>query len=638
MNRRQKELLRILLTDLHDFFHIQDLADELDCSEKTVRNDLNRIETMLTDYPSAELKRKRGMGIALDAGREDKAELLNRIYQTEAITGKDRLLEMAYQLLISNKPLTLASLAEKYFTNRTTVRHELGRIADWLEGYDLKLESKQRLGHFINGHELNKRNALANLPELIPSESYPKQQVLQLFSQHEINTVRKHLQDLQIHYPIDLTAGEFESLHIHALIMIKRTRQRSPILLGQSDDTGVKLDTYHMTAWLLKRLENALGLSFPKDEYIYFTWHLESCRTAHAGQAVKSDDLVAGIVHQMTAQLRRMTMIRFGDDKVLTDGLEIHLASALHRIRYGLTIRNPMLSDIKKTYAYMFSMVILAVEKINEAYNLNIPEDEAAYLVLHFQASIERMQKERTTAKRTVIVCDLGVGMSHLLQAKLEQSYKGLDILASIGKAELPAFLENQDVDMLISTTEIYESEVPVLVVSPLLESDDKERLEQFIQSIDQEETTEKEMMTKLKQLVDTDAIYMGMALEHRFEIVEMLADNLVQNGFAEKAFVHSAMLRERTSATAVGGGIAIPHADPEFVKKTVVSLAVLREPVQWGRDMVSVVFLLAIAKEDQKMTQSLMQTIASISQHPTIVEQLTQAESTSDMLTVFEQ
>jgi len=637
MNRRQKELLRLLLTDLDVFLHVRELADELDCSEKTVRNDLKRIETVLKEYPSAELRRKRGSGISLSAGNEDRAKLFNRVYRIEALSGDDRLLEMAYNLLVSDKPLTLASLAEEYFTNKTTVRSELNRIARWLESYHLELVSKQRLGHIVKGKELNKRNALANLSELISSESRQKQQVLQLFPQFEINTVRKLLRDLQAHYPINLTEGEFESLQIHALIMIKRTRQRSPILLGKSnDDTGVKLDTYHMTAWLLNRLEDALSLSFPEDEYVYFTWHLESCRTAHPGQAAKADGSVADIVRQMISQLKRMTMIRFEDDKVLTNGLETHLISALHRIRYGLTIKNPMLLDIKKKYAYMFSMVILAVEKINEAYDLNIPEDEAAYLVLHFQASIERMQKERLPVKRAVIVCDLGVGMSHLLQAKLEQSYRGIEILASIGKAELPAFLEKHDTDMIISTTDISDSDIPVIVVSPLLEADDKERLEQFLQSFEQEGTNEEEMMTILKQLVDPDAIYLGMGLEHRFEIVEMLANHLVQNGFAEQKFVHSAMLRERTSATVIGGGIAIPHADPEFVKESVVSVAVLREPIQWGSDMVSVVFLLAISKDDQEMTRSLMQTIASISQNPAAVEKLNAAESISDILTVF--
>src|SRR5699024_1807915 len=123
-----------------------------------------------------------------------------------------------------------------------------------------------------------------------------------------------------------------------------------------------------------------------------------------------------------------------------------------------------------------------------------------------------------------------------------------------------------------------------------------------------------------------------------RFKVVEKLATDLVRHGMADRPFVHSAMLRERASATAIGGGVAIPHAKPEFLKRSVVSLAVLKEPIPWGGEMVSVVFLLAMAKQDQTEIKSLMRAISGISKDPVIVEQLNEAESTADILTVFDQ
>lgn len=297
-----------------------------------------------------------------------------------------------------------------------------------------------------------------------------------------------------------------------------------------------------------------------------------------------------------------------------------------------------MLSDIKKKYPYMLSMVILAVEKVNEAYDLDIAEDEAAYLVLHFQASIERMQQERTPVKRAVIVCDLGVGMSHLLQAKLAQSYKSIHILGCISKAALNEFVETHEIDLIISTTGINDCEIPKVEITPLLETDDKKRLNQVLQLMERELADRGEMFSTIKQLLNEDTIYFDIDLKHRFEVVEMLASNLVGKGFAETSFVHSAMLREQTSATAIGGGIAIPHAHPDLVKKSVVSIAVLHEPLEWGSEVVWVVFMLSIAKADQHMTKSLMQTIASISEKPAAVEHLKKANSVSDILTVFDQ
>ncbi|WP_396953726.1 HTH domain-containing protein [Neobacillus mesonae] len=53
MNNRQKELLRILLVQNERTLNSKDLAARLAYSEKTVRNDLDRLEYYLSEYPSA---------------------------------------------------------------------------------------------------------------------------------------------------------------------------------------------------------------------------------------------------------------------------------------------------------------------------------------------------------------------------------------------------------------------------------------------------------------------------------------------------------------------------------------------------------------------------------------------------------
>ncbi|MGN8843392.1 HTH domain-containing protein [Niallia sp. HCP3S3_B10] len=44
MNDRQKALLQLLLSNEGETRNIQELSERLACSEKTVRNDLNKIE------------------------------------------------------------------------------------------------------------------------------------------------------------------------------------------------------------------------------------------------------------------------------------------------------------------------------------------------------------------------------------------------------------------------------------------------------------------------------------------------------------------------------------------------------------------------------------------------------------------
>ncbi|GAA0592271.1 mannose transport/utilization transcriptional regulator ManR [Virgibacillus siamensis] len=642
MNKRQQTLMQLLLASPGEPIRIQALTSKLNCSEKTVRNDLKQLDVLLKKYPSAEISRKPGIGVGLIIDKEDLDELMKHMYQTETAgtSENEQVLLIAYQLLVSEKPETLSALSEALYTNKMTVRNHLNTIARWLQQYDLKLVSKQRIGNHIEGSELNKRNALAHLTELISAKvtAPDRNHVLQLFPAHEIGTVRKALKDLQNIFSLHLTQGETESLLIHALVMVQRTRNRSQLTMDNSTiKRGMDSESSRLTEWLLKRLGDTLRITFSNNEHIYFTWHLQSCQHMNRTENTAETKQIMEMVRHLTTQMQLMVMKDFSSDDILLKGLYTHLESTFNRIRHGLVISNPMLTDIKQTYPYMFSMVVFALEEVNKSYDLNIPEDEAAYLVLHFQAAVERMRKETVAAKHAILVCEFGIGMSHLLQAKLEQTYQNIEIEACLNKAETNAYLVKNKPDFVIATTDLPNSMVPVIQISPLLKEKDKRQLNRFLQSMDDETVTEQHALTAIEQLLDEEAIYINVDLEHRFEIVELLAHNLYDKGYVNKSFIHSSLVRERSASTEIGGGIAIPHANPESVKQSVISIAILKEPIEWGEQFVSIVFLLAISKTDQHKARSLMQTIASISQKPDIIQQLKQVENATDVLAIFD-
>ncbi|MFC7321712.1 BglG family transcription antiterminator [Halobacillus campisalis] len=632
MNDRQTELLRKLLVHSQDVFNVNDLARDLECSEKTLRNDMKVVEAWLQKESSAQLIRKPGIGVYISASDDERSHLFQQIHRTDSKSEKDRILELAYRMLVEEKTLTLAKVAEEYFTTIPAIKEDMESIKCWLEEYDLNLVSKQRLGSRIVGGELNKRNALAHLSELISSSESSRDYVLQLFPVYELDTVRQAIERMQREYDFYFNDGELESLLIHALVMIKRTRQHSAIQMKATDKRlAVETEEYHMASWFFEKIGRVLRLHFPEEEKIYFTWHLISCKRPDKPPSSSMNDVLNEVIEQLTMQLQIMTMMDFRGDRVLMNGLRVHLESAIHRVRYGFSIRNPMLSEIKKMYPYMLSMVVLALEEVNHKQNLKIPEDEAAYLVLHFQAAVERVEKKRDTSKRVLIVCELGVGMSHLLQAKLEQSYKGMEIVGCVGERNVAQMLEEHTTDFILSTKALNVSEVPTLVISPLLESKDKKQVDQFLKKLDQE-SSEPADAGQLTEFMQEELTFTGLNLTHRYKVIELLSQNLAEKGFVKETFGHRALLRERSSATSIGGGIAIPHAHPDEVNKSAVALAVLEEPIEWGSEKVSLVFLLAVAKEDQGLTRPLMKAVAKISSEPERVERLIDSHSFSEI------
>lgn len=637
MNERQRELLRVLLGRGQEFQLIDRLAVEFGCSEKTIRNDLKRIESVLQSYPDAKLVRKQGIGVYLSISGEERAQLFQTLFSSDGKTAEERVIQIAYQLLSRNKPITIKQLAATYYTNNTTIKQDLEKIADWINQFDLTLTSKQRVGSSITGSELHKRNALAHLSELVSPVS-ERNGVLDLFPAYEITTVQQLLQNLQIQNGMEFTSDGQESLLIHALIMIRRTRQGSPITLYRDRDETIGTFAYKLTEQFLAQVEQQFQVSFPVSEKVYYTWHLLSSvkQTKHDRLYPEADTNIQDLVQQLIGKLQQVTLTPFGQDPALTDGLLIHLHAVVHRLSHGFIIRNPLLSDIKKMYPYMFSMTVLALEEMAPDYDLDIPEDEAAYLVLHFQASMERLEKQSEMKKRVLIVCHMGVGMSRLLQAKIEQQYDGIHVLDCTGQMEVTSFLSQNQVDFIISTVVLKSIRVPYVVVSPLLEAKDKARLNQFFRSLESNADTRKIDASSLLPLLDKQCIFLHVQLEHRYEVVEMLADALKNEEKVSKKFAHNALLRERASATAIGGGIAIPHARPDTVKQSAIAVAIMEKPLEWGNEMVSVVFLLAIAENEQAVTREVMQYISSVSGDPGLVHKLEQASKASDIPSIL--
>ncbi|PLR95937.1 BglG family transcription antiterminator [Bacillus sp. T33-2] len=629
MNNRQKELLRLLLVKEEGAFQIRELSEELDCAEKTVRNDLDRLEELLKDYPGAVLIRKPGFGISLQIAQDERLEILRNLFSNEPKTMEERLFEMAFQLLTGDKAFTLQYWSDRYYVSKAAIKKDLETISNWLQRYDLEIVSKQRLGNVVEGTELKKRTALAHLPELIPSFSKEKNVVLDLFLPYEITAVKKALKDMQGQFSIAFTDGALDSLLIHALIMVKRIRQKSPVFVQESEmEKAAARKEYQYAGWFFDRLETSFQLTFPEVERVYFTWHLVSGKRSEegAGQILGYEEQDAELVHALIRKMGKLTLFPFEEDPILKSGLAVHMHSVISRIKYGLPITNPLLANIKKMYPYMFSMVIFALEEINDTFELDIPEDEAAYIVLHFQASIERLESRKGVEKKKVlIVCHMGIGMSHLLEAKIEQQYQDIEVTDCIGKAEVGEYLKKTDVDFIISTVPLERLAVQHIVISPLFGQEDKKKLNRFIGELKVKNPVKGQ--GGLSAFMSGDLMFFGIEKEHRYEAVELLAMELFHNGFVKKEFVHNALGRERKSATAIGGGVAIPHGDPSLILKPALAVAVLNKPLDWGNEQVSLVFMIAMTKDHQADIRGIISHIAALSESPLVVNKLIKAK-----------
>jgi activator of the mannose operon (transcriptional antiterminator) len=648
MNERQKEILRILVTESGKPLFVQDIAERVGYSEKTIRNDFKTIEFYLRENTSANLIRKPGLGVYIDIDELEKAKLFQMLQLTSSMTKDEgdstRLLHIAYELIMEREPISAQELAEKHYVNKSIIKKDLEKLEKWLTQKELSLQSKQKIGLSIEGSETNKRSALANLSDLNKEPTTGWTFLLNKFSQHEIEIIQKELLDFQRSHSLFFTDETNDRLLTHILLMIRRMKLGQSISLAKEDMSIVKDKLeFEWAHSFLKKLEIMFVVHFSAEEIAYFTLHLLGGRfriqhnqeISEIYENPKRNAQLSAIIEELIKNMTELTKVDFKNDSSLKEGLHIHLYSALNRLTYGLTVSNPMLYEIKRMYPYVFDSVIHVLEEINHSFSIAIPEEEAAYLTIHFQASIERLRQNIGNNHNVIIVCHMGIGMSQLLNAKIEKKIQSINIIGCIAKADLRDYLVDHEVDLIISTIDLPDVMIPHIVISPLLEGAEENRLKAFIAQ-QTTSTEENQLHSMLSQFIETSTLFLNQASDHRFKIIEKLANALFEAGFVEKEYGHSALIRERMSATTIGSGIAIPHGNPKLIKKPAIAVATLKYPIEWEIEQVSLVFMLAVPNQDQQATKQLFRELSSISEQPRLIKKLTEAMSIDQFLSLL--
>ncbi|MEH7107502.1 BglG family transcription antiterminator [Bacillus sp. JJ1764] len=642
MNERQKNLLRILLESGTEYLSSQKIADQLECSEKTIRNDSKVLDEWLSRHSNGILSRKPNIGFRLEVTESERNHLLQLLYggsiESHEVEDSERLTRILELLLIEKKPITIQKLSEWFYVNKAIVKKDLDKVESYLNNVGLNLVTKRKLGIEVAGPEQSWRLAISKIPAYTESSSTHKMDYWKrLFKQHEIEMVQHSLEE--INQPLDnpYTDETLESLLCHILISVKRLKLGNAIPLHETEMERIQeRNEYRLAEKTLKKLESSFAVRFPASEIAYIAMHFMGGKVQHARVGeFPIDEEVHKLVLMLIYRVSSRTQIDFTKDADLLLGLNLHLQSTLNRLKQKFTVSNPILDQIKRMYPYIFDTIISEIVHLNTELNLKIPEEEAAYLTLHFQASLERMQKKDGSNKRVIIVCPMGIGASVLLRTKLERKFRSLDIIDTVSISQINQYSSNE-IDFIVATVPIPKTHVPVIEVTPLLSPDEEQKLQRFIDGLQITSSMplhEADKFPSLRDMVKEELILIDLDFNHPYEVIEVLALKLVAHGYVCEEYIESAIIREQHSSTNIGGGIAIPHGDPIYIKKSTIAVGILKKPLLWGKEYVSLVLALATKQEEHSKTRELFNEIGQLCDQPVLLNTLVKQKSPSEFI-----
>ncbi|WP_045849889.1 PTS sugar transporter subunit IIA [Domibacillus enclensis] len=142
-----------------------------------------------------------------------------------------------------------------------------------------------------------------------------------------------------------------------------------------------------------------------------------------------------------------------------------------------------------------------------------------------------------------------------------------------------------------------------------------------------------------MSNLLDKELIVLQSNAQHYSDVFKELGQTMIDKGYANANYIEGLLEREANFPTGIQvetAGIALPHTDASFVKKSKIGLLVLENPVQFGmmggdgeKVQVNIVFLLGCSEGNQHLLA--LQKVIELIQDADFVEKILSLESKNE-------
>ncbi|SIR28986.1 BglG family transcription antiterminator [Halanaerobium kushneri] len=496
------------LVDQKEPVSIQVLSEILDVSSRTIRYDLNEIEDLIQKY-ELKLIKKPNFGVLLEGEAEEQFKVFaefNEFYNSRHFrSAKMRKYLILYRLFQKKEPILIFELADLLDVSSATVSKDLDQVEEWLTKRGLALIRRRNYGVQIEGAEIDIRHAMKSLL----NESYETGNMIELLNksnkkvnfksrlEHGYNEEIKNLlgelnlgeieavvkvaeNDLGIRF----TDSAFTGLIVHIAFAISRLLAEQDIKIGAERLQIIKKKKeFEIAAKIANLLEGKFPVEIPEDEIGFITIHLlgAKMREGKINTELKESELKY-LVKEMIRVVEKYFSTSLAGDQKLYSGLLVHLQAIVNRIIFDLPIQNPLLEDIKEKYKEVFQASRLAARLIQSEFYVEISEDEVGYLTIHFGAALERINYQEKKKAKVAIVCSSGVGTTNLLEVRLKNEFKAIEIIESLSSLDLENSDILKEIDFVISTIPLSLEAKDVIEVNPFLEENDIDKIKSYLQ------------------------------------------------------------------------------------------------------------------------------------------------------------
>ncbi|KSU63138.1 hypothetical protein AS034_02465 [[Bacillus] enclensis] len=674
------------------------LVERMNLSQRTIYYDLDQINSWLRTQKLEPIDSKHGQGLFLPP--QSKSKLM--LKQDESfedwqyqLSKQERGVLIKAKILLEEQDATMKVFMDLTSMSRGTIAKEIKEIKQDFKDAGLELYYKKGSGYRLRGSEEAKRTMLSTiLAAIFSHEDWQnvRNEVYKMIHPEastwssetdQRRVVREILFEAESDMGLTLTDEMVEILSLQILIVIKRIDLDEFIQVPRAEKEVLKqTDAFKAATLITQKLEAYKGVTFPEDETCFITMNLLGSKVQHDNFDHYTEQELSGlreVVRNMIDDFQLYSCVVFDDRRGLEENLISHIKPTYYRLKYGLHIVNDLAGSIQDTYPDIFHLTKRVIRHLELYVGKRVPEEEAAYITLHFGGWLSKEKKSVETKFRSIIVCENGIGTSNMLRTQLENLIAGLNVTATISMREYQT--KHHSADVIFSTNYIKAKDIPVIHVPAILTNVEKERVmhrmnelfdpnapgkamtdhlidlikrhadvhqedelkHELVRFLEQKTPQLKELRKPmLNELLTEETIVLKDSVDTWEEAIETASRPLIAQHSITPSYVKAMIenVKELGPYIVIAPGIAIPHARPETgVEELGMSFLRLKEPVYFSekeKHRAQLIIVLA-AIDNQTHLKALAQLTELLSNEEN-VEKLISTEDSNTVIDLINQ
>ncbi len=603
LSLRQRKLIHILQNQ-SDYITGNELAGQLSVSPRTIRYDIETINQALAPH-HAKILSERSKGYLFHAKVPEAIQKMNQI-EAALFSREDRIHFLAFRLCLSDEPLNLYDLEEEIYVSRTALESDLRHLKRSY-GLDSPYIKLHRSGDNIWFHPDEAKIRLLLNHLFLEDWNYNRSENAYYDHSFLNRNIMEYVTGMVSHvlyqFGISMEDSSLVSLNLAITIMYYRVTSGHYL----PEDLSISWEdsqSANAARCIFDTLENKWNCTFRPEEQNHIYQRIMSGRisdvTALSFETapVCFDPSILAFADEYLTKITTTFGIDFSSNEdfyitLLMFLKHLSMPAAVFQLQGNQTI-------LKKTLLIEYEISYLIEELSLKYLGHYLSQTELLYLAHCIYGALEDLQEIHPNTKlKTVICCHLSMPAAWALKKRIMGVFDKYLNLVSLLPVNAKDTFDFNHIDLVISTAQkiiTKNTGTEIIYFDSVLSYQDFPKLSAFIRK------------KQLERIAFYPYLSIRKLLEHafwhekagncdRFEIIELLANDFINNGFTSEDYLEDVLRRESISTNALNHGILFLHSLVPS-QKTALSAAIFQTPVVWCSRKIRIVVMAAFRPE----------------------------------------